>query len=46
MKTNYLFAAILLSSTLGGFISSRSMKTVCCLISALIALYALLRHLI
>ena len=46
MKTNYLLAAILLSSTVGAFISSRSMKTVACLVSAVIALYALLRQVI
>jgi len=46
MKTNYLFAAILVASTIGAFISSRSMKTVFALISAVIALYALLRQVI
>ncbi|UXH79206.1 hypothetical protein [Roseateles amylovorans] len=46
MKTNYIFAAILVSSLIGAFIASRSMKTVFALVSGALALYALLRQVI
>ncbi|MFX1682281.1 hypothetical protein ACQ86G_03275 [Roseateles chitinivorans] len=46
MKTNYLFAAILVSSLIGAFVANRSMKTACAVVSGAIALYALLRQVI